>query len=140
MSTNNALSNQLQLMIQKAARSIAAAKLHFEKGDYDFASSRAYYSVFYVMEAVLLTKGLSFSKHGGVIGAFNRYFVKARVFPKEFSKLISRLFRERQDGDYQFDLSIEEGDAEKDIQIAEKILKAITDYLVQEGFVQLEED
>jgi len=127
-------------MIQKAVRSIAAAKLHFEKGDYDFASSRAYYSVFYVMEAVLLTKDLSFSKHGGVIGAFNLYFVKTRVFPKEFSKLISRLFRERQDGDYQFDLSIEEEDAEKDIQIAEKILKAITDYLVQEGFVQLEED
>ena len=140
MSSNNNLSNQLQSMIQKAIRSIAAAKLHFEKGDYDFASSRAYYSVFYVMEAVLLTKGLSFSKHGGVIGAFNRYFVRTRVFPKEFSKLISRLFRERQDGDYQFDLSIEEEDAEKDIQIAEKILKAITDYLVQEGFVQLEKD
>lgn len=106
MSPNNVLSNQLQSMIQKAIRSIAAAKLHFEKGDYDFASSRAYYSVFYVMEAVLLTKDLSFSKHGGVIGAFNRYFVRTRVFPKEFSKLISRLFRERQDGDYQFDLSI----------------------------------
>lgn len=104
MNTNSVLSNQLQLMIQKAVRSIAAAKLHFE------------------------------------IGAFNRYFVKTRVFPKEFSKLISRLFRERQDGDYQFDLSIEEKDAEKDIQIAEKILKAITDYLVQEGFVQLEKE
>lgn len=138
MNQNNDLSNQLQLMIQKAIRSIASAKRDFEEGDYDFASSRAYYSVFYGMEAVLLTKGLSFSKHGGVIGAFNRYFVKTRVFPKEFSKLISRLFRERQDGDYQFDLSIDEEDAEKDIQIAEKILKAITDYLEQEDFIQLE--
>jgi len=49
------------------------------------------------------------------------------------------LFRERQDGDYQFDLSIDEEDAEKDIQIAKKILKAVTDYLEQESFVQLEE-
>ena len=81
------------------------------------------------MEAALLTKNLSFSKHSAVIGAFNQNFVKSKIFPKEFSKLIARLFRERQIGDYDFDLSISEQDAQKDIEAAEVILKAIKKYL-----------
>lgn len=76
------LKDQLQTMIKKAQRSLAAAKRQIEEGDYDFASSRAYYAAFYVMEAILLTKELVFSKHSGVIGAFNQYFIKAAIFPK----------------------------------------------------------
>lgn len=93
MKDHEQLVDQLQLMTQKAFRSIAAAYRNIEEGDYDFASSRAYYAAFYAMEAVLLTKKLSFSKHSSVISAFNQYFVKTNIFPKEFSKLISRLWR-----------------------------------------------
>ena len=100
MNEHKQLSDQLQLMIGKAFRSIAAAHRNIEEGDYDFASSRAYYAAFYAMEAVLLTKGLAYSKHAGVISAFNQHFIKTDIFPKEFSKLITRLFRERQTGDY----------------------------------------
>ncbi len=52
------------------------------------------------IEAMLLTKQLSFSKHAGVIAAFNQHFIKPGVFPKEFSKMLERLFRNRQTGDY----------------------------------------
>ena len=123
------LMKQIQLIIQKAARSLNASQRNLKEGDYDFASSRAYYVAFYAMEAALLTKNLSFSKHSAVIGAFNQNFVKPKIFPKEFSKLIARLFRERQIGDYDFDLSISEQDAQKDIEAAEVILKAIQKYL-----------
>jgi len=123
-------------MLQKALRSVVAAERHVEAGDYDFASSRAYYAAFYAMEAILLTRNLSFSKHSGVIAAFNQHFIKTGVFPKEFSKLVSRLFRERQIGDYDFDLSIEDGEARQDVQIAERVLQAITTYLVREGFLE----
>lgn len=129
------LKAQLQPMLQKAWRSIAAARKHVEEGDYDFASSRAYYAVFYALEAVLLTRGLTFSKHSAVIAAFNQHFVKTAVFPQEFSKFISRLFREREAGDYEFDLSIQAGEAEEDIRIAGQVLEAIVAYLTQEGFI-----
>ena len=134
MNKHKQLREQLQLMIGKVFRSIAAAHRNIEEGDYDFASSRAYYAAFYAMEAVLLTKELSYSKHAGVISAFNQHFVKTDIFPKEFSKLISRLFRERQTGDYDFDLSIDEKDAKEDAQIAKKIVNAIVQYLEQKGY------
>ncbi|HEB11640.1 MAG TPA: HEPN domain-containing protein [Spirochaetales bacterium] len=134
MNNRQQLRDQLQLMIGKAFRSIAAAHRNVEEGDYDFASSRAYYAAFYAMEAVLLTKELSYSKHTGVISAFNQHFVKTDIFPKEFSKSISRLFRERQTGDYDFDLSIDEKDAKEDARIAEKIVNTIIQYLEQNGY------
>jgi uncharacterized protein (UPF0332 family) len=43
MNSNERLTEQLQLMIQKAFRSVKAAYRNIEEGDYDFASSRAYY-------------------------------------------------------------------------------------------------
>lgn len=136
MNQNELLKKQLQEMVQKAKRSVAAAKRHIEDGDYDFASSRAYYGAFYAMEAVLLTRDLAFSKHSAVISAFSDHFLKTAIFPKEFSKLITRLFRERQIGDYQFGLSIEEGEAREDILVAERIVDSIRNYLVGKRFLE----
>ncbi len=51
MSQDKLLKDQLRTMISKARRSLAAAKRQIEDGDYDFASSRAYYAAFYAIEA-----------------------------------------------------------------------------------------
>ena len=60
--------------------------------------------------------------------------VKTGIFLKKFSKFISRLFRERQIGDYDFDLSINEDDAKEDVPAAELIVKAVAFFLDQEGY------
>jgi uncharacterized protein (UPF0332 family) len=56
MTDSYSLADKLELMRQKASRSLAAARRHIEAGDYDFASSRAYYAAFYGIQAALLTK------------------------------------------------------------------------------------
>jgi len=129
MSDSSALKTQCQKIVRKAFRSLNTARRNIDEGDYDFGSSRAYYAAFYAIQAVVLTKNLSFSKHSGVIGAFNQFFVKTGLFPKEFSKMISRLFRERQISDYDFVLNITERDALQDADFAETILKSIKKYL-----------
>ena len=126
---------QLQLILQKATRSLTVAKQLAAMGDYDFASSRAYYAVFYAMQAALRTKQLSSSKHSGTIRLFNQHFIKPGTFPTEFSKFITRLFSERQTGDYVFDIIISEPDVQQDIQITEQVVQAVTDYLNNEGFL-----
>lgn len=83
----------------------------------------------------MLTKELSFSRHAGVISVFNREFVKSGLFPKDFSRLISRLFRERQTADYDFEVSIDEAATLQDIGAAETILGAITNYLQHQGYL-----
>lgn len=129
------LKEQLTKMTQKSLRSIDSARELFKKGDYDFSLSRTYYSVFYMLEAILLTKNLTFSKHGNVIGAFNKNFVKDGIFPKEYSNLISRLFRERHVADYEFDIKLTQEETEENIIAAENIIKNIIDYLVKGNYI-----
>jgi hypothetical protein len=69
-------SEQIERLLEKASRSIAASEDLLDGGYPDFAASRAYYATFYVAEALLLSRGLSFSSHAGVIAAFGKHFAK----------------------------------------------------------------
>jgi uncharacterized protein (UPF0332 family) len=79
------LKRQLHLTMQKSHRLLKTARLDFKSGDYDSASSRAYYAVFHVMEGALLLKGLTYSKHSAVISAFNlHFFIRAAKVGKQY--------------------------------------------------------
>ena len=41
------------------------------------------------------------SKHGTIIGYFDRYFVKSLIFDKKYSKIVHFAFTNRQDNDYE---------------------------------------
>lgn len=72
MTLEGSLRQQLQAMIEKGQRTLRAAQDHLDKQDYDFASSKAYYAVFHLIQAALLTKGKTYSKHAGVISGFSK--------------------------------------------------------------------
>ena len=116
-------------MVDKAERALKAAQQHLEAKDYDFASSKAYYAIFHMMQAALLTKQLTFSKHAGVIGGFSEHFIKQGVFPAEFGQRIQRLRRDREVGDYGYTLTVDSHDAREDVEIAAQILSAIRAHL-----------
>ena len=75
------MTKQQQALVEHARESLVAAKLLTQAGHHGFAASRAYYSMFYVAEAFLAGKGLSFSKHSGVIAAFAEHFTRTRIVP-----------------------------------------------------------
>lgn len=64
------------LYVQKARENIEAAELLINEGHPDIAASRAYYSMFYIAEVLLYSKGLSFSSHSAVIAAYGKEFAK----------------------------------------------------------------
>jgi len=82
MSDYKPTDDTLKAMIRKAEEKLAVAKKDFEYGYYGDAASRAYYSVFHAISAVLAKKGLTYSSHTQTIGAFNREFVKKDIFPR----------------------------------------------------------
>jgi uncharacterized protein (UPF0332 family) len=79
---------EIEGLLVKARRSIKAAERLLHAGDYDFAISRAYYGMFYVAQAMLLTRDLRRSKHSGVIAAFQEHFVKPGEVPDHFFHLL----------------------------------------------------
>jgi uncharacterized protein (UPF0332 family) len=92
--------DEITALLIKAKRSINSAKKLFEDGNTDFSASRTYYSMFYLVEALLLTKKLKYSKHFAVISAFGREFIKTGIFPQKFHFYIIAAFDLRNAGDY----------------------------------------
>lgn len=108
-------------LLAKAQRSIKAAERLFQDGDYDFAVSRAYYGMFYVAQAMLLTRDLRRSKHSGVIAAFQEQFVKPGDVPDRFFHLLRDGFEDRAEGDYGF-AEISRDQAEAGIEAARQFV------------------
>jgi len=77
MSVSEELPNQeVVLYIRQANRMLEVADRNLADGFYESAVNRAYYAIFHAANALLATKGLSRSKHSGVIATFRQHFVK----------------------------------------------------------------
>ena len=96
------MSPETEALAVKGRRSLRNARLSFDAGDFDFAVSRAYYAMFYLAEALLLARGLSFSKHGAVIAEFNREFIATQALPERHARALRIAFEQRLIGDYQY--------------------------------------
>ena len=118
-------------LIAKGRRSLAAGRRLFREGDYDFAASRAYYAMFYLAEALLLSKGLSFGKHAGVISAFGQHFVKTGLFAAEHHAALRTAFDQRNVGDYAYDAPFPGETARDLLEHAEAFVAAAENHLQQ---------
>lgn len=123
------MSQEVSGLLSKAERSIAAASTLLRTGDTDFAASRAYYAMFCAAEALLLSRGLSFSKHTGVHAAFGKHFAKSGEFHSKYHRWLLEAFAARIAGDYGADVVLVNTDVEETIQRADAFLQATREYL-----------
>ncbi|MDI3475866.1 MAG: hypothetical protein PWQ79_2205 [Thermococcaceae archaeon] len=122
-------------IIRKAEESLEAARTLLEKGAYEFAVSRAYYTMFYCAEAILLTRSISVSKHSAVIALLGREFVKTGEVPHKFFTYLRLAFQLRQVADYSFETHLSEEDARIQIKRAKEFLDFTRSYLKEKGLL-----
>jgi uncharacterized protein (UPF0332 family) len=123
--------NQVEALLDKAERSFGAAKRLLDAGDTDFAASRAYYGYFYIAEALLLSKGLSFSRHGQVISQYGVHFARSEVLDRRFHKFLDDAFALRQLADYSTDPSLEPDTIRGLIEEGEFFLRDAREFLAR---------
>lgn len=118
-------------LIEKAKRSLQSARLLLANGSPDFAASRAYYTMFYLASALLIGKGLKFSKHGSLIAAFGMHFAKTGEVDAKFHRYLIDAQDDRLIGDYTAKSILTEAEvatmvsqAEEFIALAEQMLGA----------------
>jgi len=121
-------------LIKRARRYLQSAEILLKEGDFESCVSRAYYAMFYSAEALLLTKGLSFSSHRGVISAFGKHFVRTGIFSKDMSKEFHRAFEKRQLGDYEYTFVISKSEAKEMLEQGKEFVEKIVQYLKEEGW------
>src|SRR5208283_2455653 len=116
-------------LLDKSLQSIRAAELLLREGYFSFAASRAYYSMFYAVEALLLSRELSFSRHSGVIAAFGKEFVKTGAFDSRFHRHLLHAFEIRNAGDYSTVDAVSEASARLVIDETHELLAAVDQFL-----------
>jgi uncharacterized protein (UPF0332 family) len=118
-----------QALLAAANAKLKAAELLLKEGLAGDAASRAYYAVFHAISAVHLANGNTFSSHAQLIGRFNKDFVRTGLFAPEFTRIVTRLFQDRQLGDYDATTAIPDTQARQDIDDAHRLIDAIRVYL-----------
>jgi len=131
MNGNN--QNEISKLIEKAERSLEVSRLLLNRGDYDFAVSRAYYAMFYCAKAMLLTRGITTKKHSSTVSLFCEKFVKSGEFSEELASYLIDAFRKRQIGDYDVFIMPTKDEAEDLINKANLFVKEVKNWLKKES-------
>jgi uncharacterized protein (UPF0332 family) len=100
MNPQEALERVIALWLDKADRSLAAARDELAAGRSDFAVNRVYYACFYALSALLLKEGRRFVKHAGVRGAMHQHLVKTGRLSAALADFYDAMFQARHEADY----------------------------------------
>jgi uncharacterized protein (UPF0332 family) len=125
------VNSEVKALLEKAKRSQKAAAKLFKDGDVDFAASRAYYSLFYTAEALLLSRELSFSSHSEVISNFGKEFAKTGVLNPKFHHYMMESQDRRNIGDYSVLAEVTPEQVREMLTWAKEFIKAAENYLKQ---------
>lgn len=125
----------LKYRIQQANETFHEAEILFNQSAYRGTINRAYYAMFYSVLALLATKKLGTSKHSGVIGLFDREFVKTGFLPRDLSRALRLAFDLRQTHDYGELIEIDKEVAQETLNDAKAFISAVESYLRSTGYL-----
>lgn len=111
-----------QRLLDKADRTLQAARVLSDRGFFDSAASRAYYVMFYIATAFLESEKLSFSRHSAVIASFGQNFARSGLVPVQFHRYLIDAQNVRLAADYNADIQIAQSEALQTIDRAEEML------------------
>jgi len=120
---------ELEALVEKEDKFARTARILFDYGDYDSCVSRCYYAMFFMVEALLLTKGLRPASHKGVISLFGEHFIKAGIFDRELGKALTEAYDKRLLGDYAVGVNVSREEADDLLRKCEKFVDELRGHL-----------
>ncbi|HUS71843.1 MAG TPA: HEPN domain-containing protein [Sedimentisphaerales bacterium] len=118
-----------QKELTRAKKALLAAKTLLENQLYQDCVSRSYYAVLHAAKAALTTVGVEPESHHAVRRMFGLHLVKSGKIEKEFAAILTAEQEDREIGDYDIYIEIEQDRARKSVLDAEKFVERIEKYL-----------
>ena len=112
-------------LVEKGRRSLDAARGLIRDGHFDFAASRAYYAMFYVAEALLLSRGFEAGTQGGVAALLHRELVRPGLLDPLQVRAFERAIEERAVADYSTGTAFTEARARQAVGRAETFVRVV---------------
>jgi len=117
--------SEISKLLSLASEDLETAGILYNSQRYRSCISRAYYAMYYIAQALLLSAGIETSTHRGVIKLINLHFVKTGQISPNISKLLSDVYDLRQSGDYSTNFVADEIIASKAIADSKTFVAAI---------------
>jgi uncharacterized protein (UPF0332 family) len=121
--------------IEKAEKKLEVAEKLIKSEDFEDAVSRAYYAVFHMAQALLLTEGQRAETHKGVVTLFGLIFVKTGKFSRDLGRYLANLKDDRESGDYEILSYIDKETADTSIAEAREFVIEGKAYLKKIGVI-----
>lgn len=109
--------------------------LFFERKSFESSVSRAYYAIFYITEAMLISNEINTFSHKGLSSEFAKAFIKTNKIEPLYGKILSNIFQKRQLGDYDMYAEITESMAIEVLKDASKFINRMVEYLKEHKIV-----
>ena len=120
---------QAKKELARANKALTAAKTLLENHLYEDCVSRTYYAVLHAAKAALIKAGVEAESHQAVRRMFGLHLVKTEQIEKHFAEILTAQQEDREIGDYDIYLDIEQDRAAKRVFDAEKFITRIEKYL-----------
>lgn len=114
--------------IETAKKSLNSAKVLLDANDYKGANNRAYYALFYAIQAIHALDGRAYKRHKDTISNFNKDYVKTEIFPRDIGRKIAGVEEIRHASDYDDFYIATESEAREQIEIVEEVSSLIEKY------------
>lgn len=121
----------IKIRTKKAKATIKGVKLLIESDYISFAMNRIYYSGFYIVSALVLLDGKSFTKHYQLIGYSNKTYLKTDIIERKLGSILNSAFERRNLIDYDDYFSITKSEVNKYYSQMKKFIKIIEQLINQ---------
>jgi uncharacterized protein (UPF0332 family) len=115
--------------LEQAKESIEEARIMLENEKFRAAINRIYYGIFYALLALGLKYQFETSKHGQLLGWFNKTFIKDAILPRKYGKIAREAFDVRQKGDYDAHIEFSKDDVIQKYEQMKDFVGAIEQFI-----------
>jgi uncharacterized protein (UPF0332 family) len=123
------ITKEIQYLLNLADESHQVAKVLLDKGFIRFSAAQSYYTIFYLAQAMLLSKGLTFSSHSAVVASYGKEFARTGLLDPKFHRYIIDAQIVREAGHYGEEHEVvTDEQAAKSFQWAEEFMQAVKRY------------
>ena len=115
----------VNLEIAKAFTTQEEVDLLVEKGYWNAAANRLYYSVFHAVSALLIHDGIRIKSHKGAGVMLNQHYIQTNKISPELGKLYRRLELMREESDYNCFYNTSPEELKKELEPARELIETI---------------
>lgn len=120
--------------VEEGKECLRATRVLIENNLYSHAISKAYFAMFHLAEAVLLSRKIERRKHLKLIGAFHNQFKKSGEMGRSFHDLLDKAYEDRQKADYKF-FKFSKEEAENRFTEAQAFVERMEKWLKENGVI-----